>query len=241
MRKKSLAAALTGALAISLVGVAYADINDTTFDLSQFSVSPSKSGTKKKPKPATLKLGVKGGTKSGTGQPSTSTALKITLSKGIKWNGDAWPKSKRCDAKKAETARTDGVCPKGSKVGSGHVDAQGGTVNEAIDPTAYVLTNGNLGLWLRGAPLPLNVMLEGKVKGQVITIQIPINVQEPVTGVPTAIRTLSFGLNGKTKVKGKTRGVIETTACSGKKWTLKFENIMRDGKLSDSRSVGCKK
>ena len=139
MRKKSLAAALTGALAISLVGVAYADINDSTFELSKFSVSPSKSGTKKKPKPATLKLGVKGGTKSGTGQPSTSTALKITLSKGIKWNGDAWPKSKRCDAKKAETARTDGVCPKGSKVGSGHVDAQGGTVNEPIDLTAYVL------------------------------------------------------------------------------------------------------
>ena len=66
-------------------------------------------------------------------------------------------------------------------------------------------------------------------------------MQEPVPGVPTAIRTLTFGLNGKTKVKGKTRGVVETTSCSGKKWTLKFENIVRDGKLSDSRSVSCKK
>ncbi len=56
----------------------------------------------------------------------------------------------------------------------------------------------------------------------------------------SAIETLNFGLNGKTKVKGKTRGVIESTSCS-KKWTLKFDNVMTDGTLSDSASVACKK
>ena len=113
MRKKTLAAALTGALAFSMVGVAYADINDTTFELSQFSASPSKSGTKKKPKAVNLKLGVKGGTKSGTGQASTSTALKITLPKGLNWNGKAWAKSKRCSVSKATQARSDSRLPQG--------------------------------------------------------------------------------------------------------------------------------
>ena len=242
MRKKTLAAALTGALAFSMVGVAYADINDSTFELSKFSASPAKSGTKKKPKPVTLKLGVKGGTKSGAGQASTSTALKITLPKGLNWNGKAWAKSKRCSVSKATQAKSDSVCPKGSKIGSGHVDAVALGTKEPIDVNAYVTSSGNLGLFLKAdVPLSIRVMLEGKVKGNVITVAIPPQIQEPLPNVPSAIETLSFGLNGKTKVDGKSRGVVESTSCSGGKWTLKFENIVTDGKLSDSRSVSCKK
>jgi hypothetical protein len=236
VRKKSLAVALAGVLALSLSSVAYADINDTTFDLTKFSASPAKSGTKKKPKAVKLSLGMAGGTKSGTGQPSTSKSLKITMSKGLHWNGKAWAKSKRCSVK----VRSDAKCPKGSKIGKGHVDAQALVTKEAIDVTAYVLTNGNLGLWLEGTPLPLNTMLEGKVKGRSISISIPFAVQEPAPGVPSSIKTLSFALNGKTKVKGKTRGIVESTSCS-KNWTLKFQNVMTDGTLSDSASVACKK
>jgi hypothetical protein len=242
MRKKTLAAALTGAFAFSMVGVAYADINNTTFDLSQFSVSPAKSGTSKQPKPVALKLGVKGGTKDGTGQPSTSTALKITLPKGIKWNGKAWAAKKRCSVSKATQQRSDSVCPRGSKIGSGHVDAVALGTKEPIDVTAYVTTSANLGLFLEAdVPLSIRVMLEGKVKGNVVTVAIPPQIQEPLPNVPSAIETLSFGLTGKTKVKGKTRGVVESTSCSGGKWTLKFENIVTDGKLTDTRSVSCRK
>jgi hypothetical protein len=242
MRKKTLAAALTGVFAFSMVGVAHAQISNTTFDLTQFSASPTKSGTSKKPKPVTLKLGVKGGTKNGTGQPSTSTALKITLPKGIKWNGKAWASSKRCSVSKANQQRSDSACPKGSKVGSGHVDAVALGTKEPIDVTAYVTTSGNLGLFLKAdVPLSIRVMLEGKVKGNVINVAIPPQIQEPLPNVPSAIETLNFSLNGKTKVKGKTRGVVESTACSGGKWSLKFQNIMTDGSLSDSRSVSCKK
>jgi hypothetical protein len=241
MLKKSLTIALTGALALSMTGVAFADINDTTFELNKFSVKSTNSGTKKKPKPVTLSLGVVGGTKSGTGQASTSKALKITLPKGINWNGKAWAKSKRCSVQKANQKHNDNVCPKGSKIGKGHVDATALGTPEAIDVTAYVTTAGNLGLWLEAdVPLPINEMLEGKVKGQVINVAIPVNIQEPLIGVPSAIETLSFSVNGKTKVKGKTRGAIESTSCS-KKWTLKFQNIMTDGSLSDTRSVKCSK
>ncbi len=103
-------------------------------------------------------------------------------------------------------------------------------------------TSGNLGLFLKAdVPLSIRVMLEGKVKNNVINVAIPSQIQEPLPNVPSAIETLSFGLNGTTKVKGKTRGAIESTGCSGGKWTLKFENVVTDGKLSDSRSVSCKK
>jgi hypothetical protein len=242
MRKKTLAAVLTGAFAFSMVGVAYADINNTTFDLSQFSAAPTKSGTSKKPKPTTLKLGVTGGTKDGTGQPSTSKALKITLPKGIKWNGKAWASNKRCSVSKATQQRSDSACPKGSKVGSGHVDAVALGTKEPIDVTAFVTTSGNLGLFLKAdVPLSIRVMLEGKVKGNVINVAIPPQIQEPLPNVPSAIEKLNFSLTGKTKVKGKTRGVVESTGCSGGKWTLKFQNIMTDGSLSDSKSVSCRK
>jgi hypothetical protein len=242
MRKKTLAAVLTGAFAFSMVGVAHAQIANTTFDLSQFSVSPTKAGTSKKPKPVTLKLGVNGGTKDGTGQPSTSKALKITLPKGLKWNGKAWASSKRCSVSKATQQRSDSACPKGSKVGSGHVDAVALGTKEPIDVTAYVTTSGNLGLFLKAdVPLSIRVMLEGKVNGNVINVAIPPQIQEPLPNVPSAIEKLNFSLNGKTTVKGKTRGVVESTGCSGGKWTLKFQNIMTDGSLSDSKSVSCRK
>ena len=241
MRKKTLALALTGALAISLAGVAYADINNSTFELSSFKTGPAKSGTKKKPKAVKLSLGVKGGTKDGVGQPSTSTSLKITLPKGIVWNGKKWPKSKRCSATEATQQQTDSVCPKGSKIGSGKTVAAGGPVIENLSVTAYVTTGGNLGLFIKGEPLPIAEMLDSKVKGRVINVIIPPNIQEPAPGIPSAILDLSFSLNAKAKIDKKTRGILESTGCTGKKWTLKFENIVRDGKLSDTASVPCKK
>jgi hypothetical protein len=240
VRKKSLALALTGVLALSLSGVAYADVNDSTMDLT-FSAKPGKAGTKKKPKAVNLSLGITGATKSGTGQPSTSTALRITLPKGFQWNGKQWPKNKRCSVAKANSRGSDSVCPKGSKIGSGDVLATALGTKEPIKVTAYVTTTGNLGLFLNATvPLPISEMLEGKVGGRVINVKIPGNIQEPVVGVPSAILTLKFGLNGKAKIAKKTRGIVETTSCS-QNWTLKFENIVTDGKLTDTASVPCKK
>jgi len=240
--KKVLTLALTGALTLGVAGVAQADINDTTFELNKFSIKSNDSGTAKKPKPVTLSLGVLGGTKSGTGQASTSTKLRITLPRGIKWNGSAWARGKRCSVSAANSRQSDSVCPRGSRIGSGHVDAIALGTKEPIDVRAYVTTGGNLGLWLDAdAPLPIHEMLEGKVRRGVINVAIPLNIQEPVVGVSSAIENLNFSLNGRTKVKGKTRGAVESTGCFNKKWTLKFENIVTDGKLTDTRKVTCRK
>ena len=239
--KKVLALAVVGACTLGVAGVAQADINTSTFDLNKFSVKKADSGTAKKPKPVTLSLGAVGGSTDGS-QPSTSTNLRITLPRGIKWNGGAWARGKRCSVSRANVAKSDSVCPRGSRIGSGHVEATARGLREPIDVRAYVTTSGNLGLFLAAnVPVPINQMLEGKVRRGVINIAIPRNIQEPVTNVPSAILDVNFTLNGRTQVKGKTRGAVESTGCFNKKWTLKFENIVTDGKLTDKRSVSCRK
>ena len=241
MLKKTLGLALVGVMALSIAGVAYAQsVSNTTMDLS-FSAKPGKAGTSKKPKAVKLNLGIEQATKDGSGQPATSTSLKITLPKGLNWNGKSWAKSKRCSVQGGQPGASKSVCPKGSKVGSGQTIAEGGRHRGDPHRRAYVTTGGGLGLFLTGQPLPIAEMIEGKVKGRVINVKIPTGIQQPVPGIKSAIQTLKFGLTGKTKVKGKSRGIIESTSCSGKKWTLKFENIVEGGKLTDTDSVACKK
>jgi hypothetical protein len=240
MRKVIIGGALVGALTLAITGTALAQ---TTMDAS-LRLSPSKAGTSTKPKPVGLTLGIEGGTQSGTGQPDTSTRIRVQLLKGIKWNGKLWPKAKRCSVSKANAQGSPSACPKGSRIGNGHVTALGGngTVVEEIDLTAFVTTGGGLGLFLTATqPLPINAMLEGKVSGQTINVAIPANIQEPVTGVATGIKSLTFTLNGKTKVKGKTRGALESSACSGGRWTAKVTNTLRGGTLTDSPSAACRK
>jgi hypothetical protein len=240
MRKVIIGGALAGALTLAVTTTALAQ---TTMDTS-LRVGPAKAGTAKKPKPVSLTLGIEGATQSGTGQPDTSTSIRVQLPKGIKWNGKLWPKAKRCSVSRANAQGSFSVCPKGSRIGSGHVTALGGNgaVVEEIDLDAFVTTGGGLGTFLTATqPLPINAMLEGKVSGQNINIAIPPNIQEPVTGVPTGIRTLNITLNGKTKVKGKTRGALESSACSGGRWTAKVTNLLRSGSLTDSASATCRK
>ena len=55
--------------------------------------------------------------------------------------------------------------------------------------TAYVTTSGNLGLFLAAdVPLSIRVMLEGKVKGNVINVAIPPQIQQPLPNVPSGDR-----------------------------------------------------
>jgi hypothetical protein len=238
LRNLILGGALVGVLTFALAGTAFA--TDTTMDTS-LKVSPAKAGTKKKPRPAALSLGIEG--TSPTGMPATTTRLKVTLPKGFQWNGKRWPKKARCSASKATSQKSASVCPRGSKVGSGHVTAVAGngSLVEEIDLTAFVTTGGNLGLFLKAtSPVPLGVMLEGKVNGRTIDVAIPNNIQEPVPGIATGIKTLRFKLSGKAKIRGKSRGIVETTSCSGG-WKAKVTNVLRDGTVTDSPSAKCRK
>jgi hypothetical protein len=240
MRKVIIGGALAGALTLALTTTALAQ---TTMETS-LRIGPSNAGTSNNPKPVTLRLGIEGGTQSGTGQPDTSTAIRVQLPRGIKWNGRLWPRSRRCSVSRANAQGSFSVCPRGSRIGSGHLTALGGNgaVVEEIDLDAFVTTGGNLGTFLTATqPLPINAMLEGRVSGQNINIAIPPNIQEPVTGVPTGIRTLNFTLNGRTRVRGRSRGVLESRSCPGGRWTARITNVLRTGTLTDSPSVRCRR
>jgi hypothetical protein len=236
LTRKILLGVLAGALLLAVPGAALASSADTLMNLGFKTTSKSKkAGTAKKPRPASISIAVTQSTSSGA-LASTSRALNITLPKEQRFTGKTWPKKLRCDPVKANQAKSDGVCPKGSKIGAGHVTAAAGdgSLKSEIDVTAYVTKSGDLGLWLDTLkPLPIHEMLIGKVTGgRTIKVAIPSNIQQPLTGVRTAIEVLQFSLN-----KG-----VESTGCpASKKWTLKFQNVYTDGSQTKTATAPCRR
>ena len=250
--RKSVIGALVAVLALAFASVAYA-IGEGTAANTQTSIAVSKvsstGGTKKKPKQQpNIRLTIDSKTKSGTGQPATSTAIKTTLPSGWKFNTKSWPKAARCSAAKANAQQSAAACPKGSKVAGGStlVFANGGGIKRTLSLSAYVLTDGNMGTFVSTAPgeaPAVKRMLIGKVSGGTWNVAVDKVVQEPVTGFPTGISVLDFKFSNATaKVKGKTIGIAQSTGCSGGSWTFKVQNTYRDGKGTPATDkVKCKK
>lgn len=251
----ALAVALTLAGATAAFGIGSADNTKVTVEIN---TSSAKEGTKRNPKPNSVRLTLLGSTKNGKGQPGTSKRLELTLPKGWSWNANRWPRSKRCDIDEVNQAKSDSVCPKGSKVGTGKSTATGGAdeaqpsgegngVQEKIDVTAHVIKNGNLGFFLEGEPVDVNPpMIEGKLKGRTLSVIIPKTVQEPVPDVATGITKLNTNFTGriKVRVKGKRRtyGITENSGGCSKKgnWVFIGRNVMRDGTVTDRDAVKCR-
>lgn len=237
MTRKILGGALAGALLLAVPGAAFASSADTLMNLGFKTTSKSqKAGTAKKPRPVNMSLEINQSTRSGTGQPSSSAALNIALPKEFRFTGKTWPKKLRCDPIKANQAKSDSVCPKGAKIGAGHVTATAGDggITSEIDVRAYVTKSGDLGLWLDTTrPLPIHEMLIGKVTGsRTIKVAIPSNIQQPLVGVKSAIKVLRFSLS-----KG-----VESIGCpASKKWTLKFQNVYTDGSQTKTATAPCRR
>jgi hypothetical protein len=226
MPRKIIGSLLIGSLLLTVPAVAFAaDHGNTHMDLTFKTTSKSqRAGTAQKPRPVSLSLGITQRTLSGTGQPATSKALNITLPKEFRFQGKSWPKKLRCDPIKANQAKSNSACPKGSAIGKGHVTATAGDggIKSEIDVTPYVTKSGDLGLWLStNTPLPIHQMLIGKVtNSRIVKVAIPSNIQQPLVGVKSAIASMNFSL---------TRGVVSTGCGAGKKWALKFQNVYDDG------------
>lgn len=237
MTRKILMGALAGALLLAVPAVALADSSDTLMNLGFKTTAKSKkAGTKAKPRPVNMTIEMTQSTRSGTGQPSSSAALNITLPKELRFIGKTWPKKLRCDSVKANQAKSDSVCAKGSKIGAGHVTATAGDggITSEIDVRAYVTKTGDLGLWLDTLrPLPIHEMLIGKVTGgRTIKVAIPSHIQQPLVGVKSAIRVMRFSL-----AKG-----VESTGCpASKKWSLKFQNVYTDGSQTKTATAPCRR
>jgi hypothetical protein len=246
LKGRKLAGVLGCTLALVVPASAIASHEDTLMNVDfKTTKKTRKAGTKAKPRPVNLTIAMSQSTRSGTGQPATSTDLNVTLPKQLLFIGKIWPKKLRCDPAKANQRRSDSACPKGSKIGSGHVTATAGDggITSEIAVRAYVTKGGDLGLWLTTTqPLPINEMLVGEVsKGRKIQISIPPNIQQPLTGVKSAIRVLRFSLNDTTRIKGKARGIVESIGCpKGKLWALAFQNVYEHGSTTDSDTTPCR-
>jgi hypothetical protein len=253
MRKLVVAVAVcVGAMVVGALAVAN-PASDTQLDLTA-SAKPSKAGTKENPRPVKLGLNLKSSTKSGTGQGETSDVLVITIPRQWIFNIKLWPKGakNRCDAAKANSAKSDNVCPKKSKVGGTTVVALAGNgaVERNLLSGVYILTNGKLGLWVESKPgesPQVAQMIPSSFKGKSIRIPLPKEIKEPVAGLKSAIKQLvtkdengkNAPIGGTFKRKGETRGLFESTGCPKGGWTVGFTKETPTGDVKDTDKVPC--
>jgi len=188
---------------LALTAVAVAQVAEPVINLTG-SGSPSKGGTKKKPKNATLN------TDFTVNKESRKTVSRITyfIPKNIVLSSKGF---KYCPVETLNT-KGEGACPKGSLVGKGTSTAVlgpkfaplGFTVNVYAAKTGLALalaqTNGgsvraNFPGVISKAPAPY---------GQKITVDIPPAVQSPAAGLYSYITEVQTKITGKlTSGKGK--------------------------------------
>ena len=206
MRKTFLVAGVA-TLALGTAGIAYAQTPAPTIDATA-SVSPTKAGTKSKPKSQKFTLKVKNSAESKT----TASSIKVTLPSTLKLNTKGLD---QCKASDSELIGNINTCRKSI--------AGKGTANAVLNPFAtnpgplkfnvqVVIAKNELLFVLSGAA---NAVLHGKIKGRSMTIAIPDgsggqpNLQMPITGAYSALLDLSVSMSKK---KGK-NALITSSGC----------------------------
>jgi len=184
-------------------------------------VSPSKGGTKKKPKNAKLNVAFT------VNKESRKTVERITyyVPANVRLSGSGF---RFCPASQINQ-QGEGKCPKGSKVGTGTatavlgpnfaplgftVNVYAGSKNELALALAQT-GGGSVRTAFRGL-----ITSAGTPFGQKITVDVPKSVQSPATGLYSYITGVKTSIGGKftstkkvtKKVKGKKKKVtVKTT------------------------------
>ena len=133
--------------------------------------------------------------------------------------------------------------PEELKVGSGISVAKAGTLTENLKVTAYVLTNGNVGFYLLGNPVPLNKTLEGKVvkNGRGLNVVIDPDVYQPVPGLFTGITKLEVKFTAWPRSGQDDRRRVERQVPQEQEVELHVpERAPGRGKIDNKTSIACK-
>jgi hypothetical protein len=162
-------------------------------------ITPTKGGTKKKPKNATLTATFN------VNKESRSTVSRITylLPKNAKVSGKGF---RFCPASQINNNGV-GSCPKGSQVGTGSATALLGPQQTPIQFSIKVFAGSanEIALALSGSvPAPAFrgiISNAGGSFGQKITVDVPATVQQPIKGLYSYITSVTAKLGG---VKGST-------------------------------------
>jgi len=204
--RKSLVAASVAALSLALTGVAQAQ-TPPSVDATA-TVSPSKAGTKKKPKSEKLKLVVKNDPASKT----TASGIEITFPSTLKLSLKGLTACKASDT--TLLAGPEKVCKK-SIIGTGEANALVNPFAPTPAPLKFKVTPlvGNKELLFVLDSVIADAVLHGKIKGKKLIIEIPTFLQKPAPDTYSALIDLTTTLSMK---KGK-NALISSNGCKSKK------------------------
>jgi hypothetical protein len=174
------------------------------------SASPSKAGTKKKPKATAVKVGF---TLPDT-QKATLNTITYTFPKTVKLSGKGYKK--------------------GAKVGSGTATAFAGVnVDFTFDILVASANKITLDLESQTPGIDVAAKFPGTIKGSKLTVSIPTNVQQPVPGLYSYVTGIQSNLKAKSVTVGKGKktkktNFVTTTGCSGGKQTVGISLALTD-------------
>jgi hypothetical protein len=207
--RKFLIAALAALAALAMATVAVAQSGDVT---ATTTVSPTKSGTKKKPKSIKVTTFVQNNV------PNTTAAkIEIDFPKTVKISG------KGLTSCKLSAIQLNGpsACPSKSKAGTGlsHAVVGPDRIPLNFDVTAFVGGKNLVIFYIKQQNGTVSKALQGKIsKGsrgfaQKLVITIPPDLQQPAPGLYAALTDLKSTLQLK---KGK-NALISSVGCKNKK------------------------
>jgi hypothetical protein len=210
--RKFLIAAIAALASIALASVAIAQDSDIT---ATTKLTPSKAGTKKKPKPAKVTTFIKNNI-----QGTTAKTIEIDFPKTVKISG------KGLTACKLSAIQANGptACPAKSKAGTGlsHAVVGPDRIPLNFDVTAFVGGKNLVIFYIKQQGGTVSKALQGKIsKGpgkfaQKLVITIPPDLQQPAPGLYAALTDLQSTLFLK---KGK-HSLISVNGCKKKKHTF---------------------
>jgi len=218
--------------ALALVVAAVAMAATTHSQKLDATVSPSKAGTAKKPKPITLQVHLTGSTSDGS-VPPASKHVQTFFGRGIVFNGAPF-KSCTLDTLN-DPNKGPSACPSESKIGGGAATAHIGNDPNGPDENLVVtVVNGPKGkstlFHLKGTtPVAVNAAFAGKIVkirsgayGYKLDVTIPKSLYNPVGTTYTPLTDFNVKIKGIKRVNGKQIGVLSTISCpKSKKWPFK--------------------
>jgi hypothetical protein len=212
--RKYLIAATAALTTLACTGVAQAQNPAPAPELA-VKLTPTKAGTKKKPKSGKVTLRIENNVESKT----TMSKLQIDLGRNVKLSGRGLT---RCDAQTIE--QDPSSCPGASRVGGGIANALVGPHNATptqltLDVDAYVGGNNLVYFRVEGRQIPVVALLDGRITkgGRRLTLTIPSHIMQPVPGVYSALVDLESTLSKK---RGRNM-LLSTTGCKGGQHTTK--------------------
>jgi hypothetical protein len=252
-----LALAVAGLMVFAAVALA---VQENTYTVNG-KVTPTKTGSKKKPVPVGLDFGYTVAEKSGN-RPALINKYTIHFA-GLQVNSKV---AKTCTAAKIDAAQTDSVCPKGSLIGTGDVENQSGATSDEtantitchLNLSVYNAGNRKAALFLEGGPssdpaenCPLTVakaidanFVRNKT-GTALVFTVDDQLLHPAPGFDNAVVLVKSTIKKLTKkIKGKTRGYFESWGgCKNKKRAITVTFTPNNGTPAQKAQalVPCKK